>query len=117
ADGVSYTSCPQYRMITVGATTPGRLRPHSPSMTAPETSTPYIITGTPARPGITITGSFSARAGAAGASRAGARPPASRTNLRLRSPPIGAQLTSIARHLEQERETAVRLVKDIGEQH
>src|SRR5262249_61046928 len=55
-------------MITVGATTPGRLRPHSPSITAPETSTPYIITGTPARPGTTITGSLSAAAG--GAARA-----------------------------------------------
>src|ERR1700687_5506445 len=50
-------------MITVGAITPGRLSPHSPSITAPDTSRPYIITGTPARPGTTITGSLSASAG------------------------------------------------------
>jgi hypothetical protein len=33
-----------------------------PSITAPETSTPYIITGTPGRPGTTMTGSFCAAA-------------------------------------------------------
>src|SRR5215831_4444957 len=68
-------------MMTVGATTPGRLRPHSPSITAPDTSTPYIITGTPGRPGMTSTGSLSAAAGAAAAST---RPAARSADVRLR---------------------------------
>src|SRR5262245_36865928 len=78
-------------MITVGATTPGRLRPHSPSITAPDTSTPYIITGTPGRPGITSTGSLSAAAGPAPAS---ARPAASSADVRLRCAAIGVQASN-----------------------
>ncbi len=67
-------------MMTVGATWPGRLRPNSPSITAPDTSTPYIITGTPGRPGTTITGSFCAAAGSA-AKTVAIRLPASTANI------------------------------------
>src|SRR3990170_2312183 len=42
--------------MMVGSMWPGRWRPQSPSMTAPDTSCPYMMTGTPALPGTTMTG-------------------------------------------------------------